>query len=602
MTTDFFHIGPVVLIYKPESLEKLRQRVDLVELVLGYLPLHRAGASYKGLCPFHAEKSPSFVIQKGASHYHCFGCGAHGDAIAFLMTYLSLSFVDAVESLAERFQLVLEKVEGQEEKRGPNKVELRHLLEKATHLYLASLLYTEEGHVALHYLYERGMDLEWIRFFQIGFAPREGDFLYRSLHGEGFSDLQLEQAGLLVSGKKRDFFINRITFPIRDGLGSVIGFSARKFKEETFGGKYINTPETALFKKSQILFGFSYSRQRIAKGREAIIVEGQIDALRLIYMGFNYTVAGQGTAFGEGHVRELMQLEVNRVYLALDGDDAGREAMVKIGNLFQKKGVGVFVITLPQGSDPDSFLRERGPEAFSALLEESRDYLTFLVSHLSKKMDAHSPSGKTQLVEQVSQMIRAWEHPLMVHESLRKLAQLVQVPESVIGMGIEASSIHIKRSGKVAFSEVDFDRILETDLLRWLFLVGETDPKIVQIIQRNLTPDALRVESCRRLFILYLKAFEEGSPRDFFSIAIASSHAEDQEFLSEILKKRVNLQRAERGVIETVERLLQRNWICQREAIKAKIHEGKGSDAEISALVHQFDALKKSPPQVKHTS
>src|SRR5262249_1487277 len=156
----------------------------------------------------------------------------------------------------------------------------------------------------------------------------------------------------------------RITFPICDAAGAVIGFSARKYLETTFGGKYINTPETPLFKKSRVLFGLNFSRRRIAKEKKAIIVEGQIDALRLIKAGFNLTVAGQGTAFGEGHVKELLNLGVSEVFLALDGDEAGREATHKIGNLFQKEGIEVRVVNLPGKSDPDTFLKEKGPEAF----------------------------------------------------------------------------------------------------------------------------------------------------------------------------------------------------------------------------------------------
>ncbi len=157
----------------------------------------------------------------------------------------------------------------------------------------------------------------------------------------------------------------------------MIGFSARKYKEETFGGKYVNTPETPLFKKSRVLFGLNYSRKRIAKERSAIIVEGQIDALRLIAEGFNCTVAGQGTAFGEGHVKELLNLGLNQVYLCLDSDPAGQEAASKIGNLFQKEGVEVKVATLPAGHDPDSFIRQNGLEGMICLLENSIDYLSY---------------------------------------------------------------------------------------------------------------------------------------------------------------------------------------------------------------------------------
>jgi len=289
--------------YTKESLELLRQRIDLVEVLTPHLQLHRAGAAFKALCPFHEEKTPSFIVQRGDSHYHCFGCGAHGDAIAFLMNNVKMSFTEAVEHLAERFGVPLEKMDASEEVKGPSKSVLKEALDRAARLYHFLLLHSEEGQKALEYLYQRGIDLDFIRTFQIGYASNSPDLLKRFLYAQNVSEEVLLETGLIAASSKRDFFCDRITFPIRDPMGAVIGFSARKFKEETYGGKYINTSETPLFKKSQVLFALSYCRQKIAKERKAIIVEGQIDALRLIHSGFNYTVAGQGTAFGEGHVR-----------------------------------------------------------------------------------------------------------------------------------------------------------------------------------------------------------------------------------------------------------------------------------------------------------
>lgn len=350
-------------IYTKESLDTLRQKVDLVDVLSSHIELKKAGASYKALCPFHDEKSPSFMVQRGDTHYHCFGCGAHGDAITFLMMYLKMGFGDAVESLAERFSVRLEVVEGGPERKGPSKAALKEALEAACRFYHMILLHTHEGHEALKYLHGRSIDLDFIRQFHIGLAPKTPGLFRKTMHALGFQDALLQEAGLLADGREgrlRDFFYDRITFPIRDAAGAVIGFSARKYKEETFGGKYVNTSETALFKKSRVLFGLNYSRRRIAKERKALIVEGQIDALRLIQAGFNITVAGQGTAFGEGHARELVALGIQDVFLALDADDAGQEATKKIGNMFQKNGVGVRVVKMPFGSDPDAFLREKG--------------------------------------------------------------------------------------------------------------------------------------------------------------------------------------------------------------------------------------------------
>ena len=589
-------------IFNKESLESLRQRVDLVEVLSSYVDLKRTGTSYKGLCPFHDEKTPSLIVQKGDTHYHCFGCGAHGDAIQFLMTQQKMTFGEAVESLAQRFHVHLEVVEGAE-KKGPNKALLKAALHEAAEFYHFSLLHSIEGEEALHYLYSRGIDLEFIHHFQIGFAPKTYGMLRKWMQAKNIRDDILVEAGLLSysnQGQCRDFFSDRIMFPIHNSQGEVIGFSARKYKEDTFGGKYINTPETALFKKSRVLFGLNYSRKRITKERKAVIVEGQIDALRLIESGFNITVAGQGTAFGEGHVKELLQLGVNLVYLALDADKAGQEATAKIGQLFQKEGVEVRIVSIPMGKDPDAFLREKGPQAFLELIDNSCDYLTFLVRHLSRDLNIESPAAKNELVQNAIKLIREWDHPVMVHEALRKFAHMMHVPEDIMGVGREyIPNVYIKKSASIGAQTIDPDRILETDLLRWLLLLGQEQNRLVELACANLTHEDFHVPICKKIFEVYCENYLHQRPCDLLSLAIDLDDAEGQLVISNIVHKKVNKERAEEHCIETIQKILDRNWMEKREAIKIKIQSGQCTDVEASQLAKEFDDLRKNPPSVK---
>ncbi len=590
-------------IYTKESLETLRQRVDLVEVLNSHLDLKKAGAAYKGLCPFHDEKSPSFMVQRGDTHYHCYGCGAHGDAIQFLMEYMKLNFSEAVENLAQRFGVVLDVIENGYEKKGTSKARLKETLQFATELFQFYLLHTSDGQEALQYLYSREISLEFIQHFGIGLSPNKGGILRKSLHTKFISDELMQETGLTAptrDGGVREFFNDRIMFPIRDATGGVIGFSARKYREETFGGKYINTSETPLFKKSRVLFGLNYSRKRIAKEKQAIVVEGQLDALRLIYAGLNLTVAGQGTAFGEGHVKELVQLGVNRIYLVLDPDPAGQEATVKIGDLFMREGVEVKVGVLPPGEDPDAYVRKHGPEAFVELLEKSIDFLEFLVRHKSRSYDITNPAGKNQLVQELVKEIRAWEQSLLVHESLIKLAHLLKIPETMLGVGQEViPNVLLKRSVSAGFQAIDPDRIMETDFLRLIFLEGQLDSLYVEFAKNNVIPEELTSSPCAKLYSAYLDAYHANTPRDLMTLAIELDDPEAQLVIAELHQRKVNRERSKEAFKECVLKILHRNWMQKREQIRISIQSGHASDDAIELLTKEFEQVRKNPPALK---
>lgn len=578
-------------IISKESLETLRDKVDLVDLIGSYVELKKAGAAYKGLCPFHDEKTPSFTLQKGDKHYHCFGCGAHGDAIQFLTDHLKMNFADAVETLAEKYHVPLIKSE-EEKEAGPSKKEIKRALELAHKFFRFNLLETEEGHEALIYLRSRGIDLAFCEAFEIGYALKEQGLLKKWLNNNKISNEIAREAGLLNTAQ-RDFFQERILFPIKDASGTVIGFSGRKFREETFGGKYVNTPETPVFKKSKVLFGLDLSRKRIVKERRAIVVEGQIDCLRLIYSGLNFTVAGQGTAFGEGHVRELMQLGVEEIYLALDSDSAGEEATKKVGNLFQKEGVGVKVVTLPNGEDPDSFVRREGIDAFTKKLEEGIEYLEFLVKFEAKSLNIKTPSGKNEWVQRLTAIVKGWDSPLMVHESLKKLAELTEVPAELVGVGIpEIPQTFVKRAMSINGFQVDPDRILEGDLLRWLLL--ERNEELNRIAFSHLEPDDFKVRPCQVVF----EAIKADPFKDLFSVSRDLDDIEARMILAELIQKKVNRDKAKPLFLETLQKILDRNWLRKREEIKIKIQSNQYSEEEVLNLIAQFDELKKSPPKV----
>ncbi|HEY4255370.1 MAG TPA: hypothetical protein VGM34_03380, partial [Chlamydiales bacterium] len=271
---------------------------------------------------------------------------------------------------------------------------------------------------------------------------------------------------------------------------------------------------------------------------------------------------------------------------------------LKVGHLFSKEGIEVLVVALPDKCDPDLILMEKGPEEWQKLLNEAGDYLSFLVRHFSKTINVNTPAGKNELVLSIAKRIREWDHPLMVHESLRKLARMTGTPESLVGAPEEnAPQLYIKRSASVTFTEIDPDRVLEADLLRWLLLMGVANPELYKIAELNLQGVHFRAAAGKGLFEKLMNAPKE-KPIDLLSLAIDLESPEQQLFLAEILQKKVNRERALACFLETVQKMLERHWMHEREAIKMKIYSGQCSEAEVLELARKFDDLKRLRPQL----
>lgn len=585
--------------FTKDSLQRLKERIVLPEVLADHIKLDRHGANYKALCPFHDERTPSFTVSSGSSHYHCFGCGAHGDAISFLMLHAKLSFQDAVESLAEKFGVPLEKeVEFDNEPKGPSRVLLKETLAEVTSIYHYLLLNTKEGHEALSYLYSRGIDLDFIIRFKIGFAPKGGSLL----HAMGKENHELLVTTGVCYDKGRDFFQDRIVFPIYDARGHVIGFSGRKFKEGTTGGKYINTPETPLFKKSQILFGLFYSRKRIAKDKKALLVEGQLDALRLIDAGFDFAVAALGTAFGEQHAKELISLGISTAYICFDRDDAGLEATYKVGDFFLRKGISVRVVDVTPYKDPDEFLQSVGAQAFSNKIDTAPDFLEFCWEKSVHGKNLDDAGLKQQIVQTLVQKIRSWEQPVIVHESLQKLATLSRIPPNLIGIDPLPARSKMKYAKRERAGDVPFDPHfpLEADLLQTLFLFGESHPDLIELAKLNLEPALFKTPDCRLLFETFLSLLQQGEKIDLLTLSLNINDAREQEGLAKILQRKINPQKAKIAFIQGIEKMIAREWMTKREAIRNQMQQVTKDEKALVLLAKEFEALRITPPQVKY--
>ena len=585
--------------FTKDSLQRLKERIVLPDVLSDHIKLDRHGSNFKALCPFHDERTPSFAVQAGASHYHCFGCGAHGDAISFLMLHAKLSFQDAVESLAEKFGVPLEKeVEFDNEPKGPSRVLLKETLSQITLIYHYLLLHTKEGHEALAYLFSRGIDLDFIVRFKIGYAPKGGS-LQEAI---GKENNELLVATGVCYDRGRDFFHERIMFPIHDARGHVIGFSGRKFKEHTTGGKYINTPETVLFKKSQILFGLFYSRKRIAKDKRALLVEGQLDALRLIDAGFDFAVASLGTAFGEQHAKELIALGISIAYICFDRDEAGLEATYKVGDFFMKRGISVRVVDVSPHKDPDEFLQATGTQAFMHKIEIAPDFLEFCWEKSIHGKNLDDAGLKQQIVQTLVDKIRSWEQAVIVHESLQKLATLSRIPPNLIGIDPLSPRSKTKYLKKEKATDVAFDPHfpLEADLLQTLFLFGESHPDLIELAKLNLEPRFFRNSDCKILFESFLGLLGLGEKIDLLTLSLHVSDKREQEGLAKILQRKINPQRAKEAFIKGIEKIIARDWMAKREEIRNQMQHVTKDEQALVKLAKEYEDLRNTPPQVRY--
>ncbi|MCS7273397.1 MAG: DNA primase [Fimbriimonadales bacterium] len=382
--------------------EAIRERIDLVELVSEYVRLERAGKNFKALCPFHTEKTPSFYVSPALNRFHCFGCGASGDAIAFLMRIEGLSFREALQRLAQRAGIELRSEAIAAEP--PNELERLRKLVFAAHFFYRQCL--QRTPAAQQYLAQRGLTPETIEAFELGYAPDGWDYLLRFLQKHNFDPRDAEAAGLLKAREDGsgyyDRFRNRIIFPIHDAAGRVVAFGARTLGDEE--PKYLNSPETPLFEKRTTLYGWHRARNAIVRQRAAIVVEGYLDLIMLHQYGFTHSVATLGTAFTEEHAARLKRL-VERVYLVFDSDAAGVRAALRAGEVLLQAGIPAFVVSLPAGEDPDSLLRSQGAEAFQQALEAAVPVALFGIEQIVREVAgerspaALEPALKAQIVQ-----------------------------------------------------------------------------------------------------------------------------------------------------------------------------------------------------------
>jgi DNA primase len=415
-----------------ETIEQIAAGNDIVDVIGSYFPLKRAGANFKALCPFHQEKTPSFMVNPSRQTFHCFGCGAGGSVYRFVMEYEHVDFPAAVRKLATRAGITILEEHGaaDEDRQYETRRKLLKLHAETAEWFHENLTKRGIGESARKYLKQRGITGEIAKHWQLGYAPDEWDAFGSWARGQGYQARELVTSGLIKTKDDEqtsnlnprssyDRFRGRIIFPICNGEGEVIAFSGRLLKEQEGAAKYLNSPETPLFRKSNVLFGLHKSKRALIEANCAIVCEGQLDLISLFEAGITNVVAPQGTAFTENQARVLKRF-AEQVVLCFDSDAAGAKAAERSLDALLENDFIIRVVELPPGDDPDSLVRRDGKEQFDERVANARDFFDYQIEREIASIDLTSMSAKIQAARNLAATVSRVHHPVLRGEVISK--------------------------------------------------------------------------------------------------------------------------------------------------------------------------------------
>ena len=489
--------------YPEEVIEEIRMINDIVEVVSGYVKLQKKGSSYFGLCPFHNEKSPSFSVSPGKQIYYCFGCGAGGNVISFVMQYENYTFQEAVKFLAQKAGIQLPEAEYSEETRKKENKRARLLqVNKEAATYFFHQLRSENGRAGWQYLKKRELSDETIRKFGLGFANMTSNDLVKFLKSKGYEDEVIRDAGLATFDEKfgfHDKFWNRVMFPIQDINHRVIGFGGRVMGDGK--PKYLNSPETPVFDKSRNLYGLNIART--ARKNQIILCEGYMDVITMHQAGFSQAVASLGTAFTEGQA-SLLKRYTDEVILSYDSDGAGVTAALRAISILKEAGMTGRVLNLEPYKDPDEFIKNCGQEAFQKRLDEAENTFFFEIRMLQKDYNMQDPESKTKFYREIARKLCGFSEEVERENYIQAVAQRYQISVEnlrrlVLSYAMQtgyAQPVERPKSGiRKKNTAEEGVRRSQRLLLTWLTDMPSLYPKIKKFI----TPEDFTEELYRRV-------------------------------------------------------------------------------------------------------
>jgi len=567
--------------FSQETLDKVREASDIVEVIGEHVTLKKSGQNFKGLCPFHSERTPSFVVSPAKEVYHCFGCGAGGNVFSFVMQIENLSFVEAVRSLAKRkgIELPVERSETDTLTQS-----ILSAMEFAVSFYKKQLS-SPAGAKARQYLKSRGISEEISQEFSLGFSPSGWDNLLNAARRH-FPEGILLQAGLIVpreSGSgSYDRFRDRLMFPIHSSGGKPIGFGARTLGPGTSEAKYINSSDSPVFQKGSVLYGLYQSKRGIRAKESAIVVEGYTDLLSLFGNGFNNVVASCGTAFTDTQARVLRRYSQDAV-LVFDGDEAGIQAARRALHVFVQAGLRIKIICLPGGSDPDTFVRENGAESFAKEMENSSSIAQFVLKTSPEKLSRESR------LRSLIEVIMLIDDPIYRRLQTQESAEALRFDENTIAYEVE----RLRKKGRVPGEATEFavgrvDRV-ERELIKLIL----EDDGVMAAARKSLDEKYFSSSVCREAFAL-LKTMSDRKRAKPSELLDSTENADVRNLLSSVFLEEAFEFEEPMAVFTDYLRKLKQRWLTEsirslEEEIKKK--EKVNESKELKSLFAKLQSL-----------
>lgn len=574
-------------------LDDILGRVDIVEVVSAYIPLKRAGRNFKACCPFHKEKTASFMVSAEKQIYHCFGCGAGGNAFNFLMQYERMEFPEAVEHLARKAGIILPERHRQDRQSNGTVTQIHKINEAAAMFYQSSLRSTR-AQAAHRYLENRRITPHTAKTFRLGYAPDEWDGLVRHLNSHKF-DLELAQkAGLVIAGKDRGFydrFRGRIVFPITDARSAVIAFGARVLDKSL--PKYINSPETPVYVKGNHLYGLDLAKEAIRQEDKAVVVEGYLDCIMPYQAGMRNIVASLGTALTPQQAR-LLKRYTHNVCLVYDGDMAGQAASIRSLEIFIDEGINLTVAVLPEGFDPDSFTAARGIEAFSSLIAGAATIFDYKLKFLMGRTGKAGAESKAAVVSDMLSTIARFKNAVLRSEYIKKLSEALDVDESALLTELSRAKAGIRTDEGALPSGIRPSAVHPTEKLLIKLMLEESS--LIEQIRDRLDPEDFQDSRTSRIVRLMLELTSSGKP---LAPGAILNHVGSDEAMRLVCESTFlpDVPEAQKRVIveDCIARLKNARQASRRQKLQSEIKKAqdKGDHELLNRLFIEFHSLIK---------